>query len=149
MELPNPNISVYKHGSKDDYLFLRHAPRGRWFGDFMHVSAEDLCAKGLDLILGDLKEFRSRDPEHGCVLDGFSPKAKKARKLLKEYDEVLVQLESESLISLNPVCVTGRARESGVVRKVDVELIPLPCSNGAFFQRLVQAFDKCCYVANV
>src|SRR5689334_17191566 len=126
----SPNIGVYKHATKGDYVFLRHAPLGpkggasTAFGEFVHVSAEVMRAKGLDLILADFQEYPSRDPEHGSVVNGFTPAAKKARKVLKDYyDWVVVSLTSESVLSLGPVCVTGRARESGVVDKDDVQLI--------------------------
>ena len=119
------------------------------FGDFVHLSAEDMRNKGLALILADLQEYPSRNPEHGSVVHGFTPEAKKAVKFLRDYDEVNVSLDSESVLILGPVCVTGRARRSGVVNKEDVHLISLPCSNEVFFQKLLGAFEKCCYVANV
>jgi len=149
------NIGVYKHGTKDTFLLLRAAPLGpeggasTAFGEFVHVSLDDMRTKGLDLILADLREYPNRDPNHGSVVNGLTPEAKKARKFLRDYDEVIICLESESALSLGPVCVTGRSRDSGTVRKVDVRIISLPCSNEAFFHELRQAFDKCCYEANV
>jgi hypothetical protein len=153
--MSSPNIAVHKHGTRDAYLFLRYASLGREggastaFGDFVHVSATDMRTKGLDLILADFQEYSSRDPKHGSVVSGFTPEAKKASKFLRAYDEVSVWLASESVLSLGPVCVTGRTRESGVVNKEDVQLISLPCSNEGFFQKLLGAFEKCCYVANL
>jgi len=152
----SPNIGVYKHATTGAYLFLRGAPLGpeggasTAFGEFVHVSAEDMRAKGLDLILADFQEYPGRDPKHGSVVSGFTPEAKKASKFLKDYyDQVSVWHTSESVLSLGPFCVTGRARESGVVNKDDVQLISLPCSNEVFFQKLLGAFEKCCNVANV
>jgi hypothetical protein len=153
--MSSPNIAVYKHATKGDYLLLRHAPLGpeggasTAFGDFVHLSAEGMRTKGLDLILADFQEYPSRDPKHGSVVSGFTPEAKKASKLLKNYDQVSVWLTSESMLSLGAVSVTGRGRESGVVRKTDVEPVSLPCPNEAFFDKLLRAFEKCCYVANV
>jgi hypothetical protein len=151
----NPNIAVYKPAAKGDYLFLRHAPLGPQggastaFGDLVRVSAEDMRTKGLDRILADFQEYPSRNPKYGSLVSGCTTEAKKARKLLKDYDQVSVWFSSEPVLSLGAVSVTGRAGESGLVRKEDVESISLPCSNEAFFQKLLRVFERCCYVANV
>jgi hypothetical protein len=153
MNMDHPSISVYKHGTKDAYLFFRHAPLGNGattnYGEFVHVSADDMRNKGVGLILADFQEYSQRDPKHGSVIDGFSPEAKKASKFLRAYDQVHVSLQSESVLSLGPVCVTSRSGDSGVVNKQDVSLVSLPCSNEAFFQKLTAAFDKCCYLEGV
>src|SRR4051794_8910681 len=70
----SPNIAVYKHATKGDYVFLRHAPLGpeggasTAFGEFVHVSADDMRNKGLDLILADFEEYSNRNPKHGSVV---------------------------------------------------------------------------------
>ena len=149
----NPNqpiISVYKHGTKDAYLFLRNAPltngASTTYGEFMHVSAEDMRNKGLDLILADFQDYPKRDPRHGSVIHGFSAEAKKAGKFLRAYDKVKVWLQSDSVLCFGPFCITSRSGNSGVVRKQDVSTVSLPCSKEVFFQHLTAAFDKCCYL---
>jgi hypothetical protein len=154
MNTNRPIISVYKHGTKDVYLFLRQAPLGNGgmsttYGEFVHVSADDMRNKGLDLILADFREYSQRDPKHGSVIHGFSPKAKKANKYLRAYDEVHVWLESESVLGFGPVCVTSRSGDSGIVDKQDVTSVTLPCSSDVFFQNLTAAFGKCCYLEGV
>jgi hypothetical protein len=153
MSTDHPSVGVYKHGTKDAYLFLRHAPLGNGasttYGEFIQVSADDMRSKGLDLILADFQEYSQRDPKHGSVIHGFSPDAKKASKFLRAYNQVDVSRQSESVLSLGPVCVTGRSGFSGVVNKQDVSLVSLPCSNEAFFQKLTAAFEKCCYLEGV
>jgi hypothetical protein len=155
MRMSNPNVSVYRHGTKDTFLILSQAPLGPGggastaFGDFVHVTVEDMQRGGLNLILADLEQYPRRDPNGGSVINGLTPEAKKARKLLREYDEVIVSLHSGSGLTLGPVCVTGRSGDSGTVRKVDVRIVTLPCSSEAFFHELLRAFEKCCYVANV
>jgi hypothetical protein len=153
MNTNRPIISVYKHGTKDAYLFLRHAPLGNGasttYGEFVHVSADDMRNKALDLILADFQEYSQRDPRHGSVIHGFSAEAKKASKFLRAYDHVHVSLESDSVLSFGPVCVTSRSGDSGVVSKRDVSTVSLPCSNEAFFQNLMAAFDKCCYLEGI
>jgi len=150
MRQGQPSIGVYKHGTKDAYLFVRHAPLGpdggasTTYGDFVHINPDDMQIKGLDLILADFKEYFRRDPKHGSVLDGFSPEAKNASKFLRAYDQVDVSLQSDSALSLSPICVTTRSGDSGVVRKQDISLVSLPSSNEVFFQRLMEAFEKCC-----
>src|SRR5688572_15692065 len=127
MNTDHPSIAVYKHGTKDAYLFLRHAPLGDGastkYGEFVHVSADDMRNKGLDLILADLQEYSQRNPKHGSVIYGFSPEAKKASKFLRAYDQVHVSLQLESVLSLGPVCVTSRSGDSGVVSKQDVSVV--------------------------
>jgi len=103
----------------------------------------------VDLILADFQEYSQRDPRHGSVIHGFSAEAKKASKFLRAYDHVHVSLESDSVLSFGPVCVTSRSGDSGVVSKQDVSTVSLPCSNEAFFQNLIAAFDKCCYLEGI
>lgn len=153
MDKNQPVISVYKHGTKDAYLFLRSAPLGNrastGYGEFVHVSADDMRNKALDLILADFGEYSKRDTKHGSVIHGFSAAAKKANKFLRAYDQVHVRLQSDSVLSFGPVCVTSRSGDSGVVRKQDVSTVSLPCSNEVFFQNLMAAFEKCCYLEGV
>jgi hypothetical protein len=147
MGADKPSIGVYKHGTKDAYLFLRHAPLGNGasttYGNFVQVSPDDMKTNGLDLIFADFQEFPKRDPKNGSVIHGFTPEAKKASKFLRNYDEVRVSLESVTMLSFGPVCPTNRAGDSGVVRKQDIVLIALPCTNEVFFQKLLRAFEKC------
>lgn len=150
MNTNRPIISVYKHGTKDAYLFLRQAPLGNGastpYGEFVHMSADAMRNEALDLILADFGEYARRDPRHGSAVHGFSAEARKANRFLRSYDQVHVWLQSDSALSFGPVRVTSRSGDSGVVSKQDVSTISLPCSNNDFYQNLMAAFEKCCYL---
>lgn len=140
---------IYKHAHKPKYILLHmcvdkeNGIRTAW-GKLEHLSEEDVQSRGLQIIQRDLDEFASRDSDVGAEINGFTPEAKKARRLLRDCWHVSICLRRGPALELSPICETGR--DSGIGYPEDRVTVSLPCMQENFWRILQDAFERCCVI---
>ena len=111
------------------------------WGRLVHLTEHDIRTRAIELVLEDFEEFPNRDSDDGAEASGLSLETKRVQKMLREFDEVTVSLESVPALHLAPVCKIGRDRGSGFPE--DMVTVPSPCAPETFFGILADAFGRC------
>jgi hypothetical protein len=123
------NATLYRNRKSGDRLVQRYS--GIYAaGRFVKVSAAEMKAHGLEIILNHLNDEPSDEPE----LNTFSKEEDKTFR--RDHRGVSVDFSGQDIITAGPL----RRKGSGyVVRKEDVIQLARPCTDEEFIAALDQA----------
>jgi hypothetical protein len=114
------------------------------WGAFVYLPEDDVRKKGLDIILLEFADFATRRQPVSSDFTGSPERKKRARKLLRESDEVSLSLHFGNELWIDPIVTDGRGRGTGFAE--DRLFLSLPSTSEKFFAILKEAYDKCCRV---
>ena len=108
------------------------------FGPFIHISNEKMKENGLSIIRQNLDSFFYRKvtekSEYGKMTNT------EEQRFLKNHKNVGIHLENKECLTLLPMPREG----GGYIGKPEDRInVNLPCTNEEFYQKLMEAFDKC------
>jgi len=111
------------------------------WAQLLTVAEEQMRERGLERIMGDLREFPSRDVTRRSIPDTKSPDGKRDAKARRESVPVLVRLLPADAIEFTPCARWSRSAWTHLTDKAVV--LRQPTTPLAFFQALSDAFDRC------
>jgi hypothetical protein len=138
-----PTLDIFKNKHTGEFIIVNFAPRPLYggsvgWGPTVHLEPEVMRKRGLEVLLANLEGFQQRDGSLGCEIQMMTREQR--RKFDSDHLLVGVRQESPELIALQPMRPTNPAGFIGN-RRHEIS-VSVPCSAGAFFDKLNSAFDR-------
>jgi hypothetical protein len=139
-----PGLDIFCHKTTGDIVILNYAVRPLYgakvgWGPMVHVTADQMRERGLDLISENLAGFESRDGSDGSEFQKL-PRHEKRRF---ESDHLLVSVRQEhsSRLILTPMH-PAEGNNGFIGDRVEELEVNLPCSTEEFFRSLTLALQR-------
>ncbi|HIJ72032.1 MAG TPA: hypothetical protein HPP87_11825 [Planctomycetes bacterium] len=108
------------------------------YGQLQNVSHDQMIGHGLDYILKDFQNFGGRERTEKSEIEKMSNS--EYRKFNRDHYFVGVGIDNQNTLRINPM---HKCRGGHVSKEGEEIYIQLPCSNEEFYNKLMEAFEKC------
>jgi len=142
-KMEEPSCTIYLNKKNGQFILEGHAIESKFgwcasYGALIFVSREEMGKRGIDIVLQDLQEFSQRCGDEKSEHENMT--ASERSTFDRKHKNVGITLISSDSLRLFPM----HKEQGGHIGNPGEEVyVKLPVSSEEFFQKLMEAFDKC------